>query len=327
MQFVAQAPDRPFCIQIALQRPHHPLLPQQRFWDLYPENLALPPTHDLPPEHRPPHFRRAWDHHHRGAWEYARPGEDKAVGDRRHWRGTLACVSQVDDVFGMLLRYLDEHGLADNTIVIYSSDHGGYHGVHGIREKAPGICSNAVCSIPLLWRAPGVTVAGAVREALVESVDFAPTLAALCGVPPMESVDGRDLTPVLRGETAAVREVAVTENAWSKSLRWERWRFVHYQREMFAGQDEGELYDLAADPQETRNLYREPQAQGVVNECRRLLLEWLIRTTRVATVQPTTLASGSWLQVGKCTYPVYADGRAPNAVQPRFSTRLSLNYL
>lgn len=65
MQFIAQVPDRPFCIEVALQRPHHPLLPQQRFWDLYPADLALPPTHDQSPEHRPPNFRQAWEHHHR----------------------------------------------------------------------------------------------------------------------------------------------------------------------------------------------------------------------------------------------------------------------
>ena len=64
------------------------------------------------------------------------------------------------------------------------------------------------------------------------SVDAAPTLCALCGVPPMETVDGRDISALLsgRGQNRA-REFAVTENPWSKSLRWGRWRFVHYQRE------------------------------------------------------------------------------------------------
>ncbi len=327
MQFMDQSLDQPFCVQVALQRPHHPLLPQPCYWDQYPDDLELPPTHDQPPTHRPPHFQAAWEAHHKGRWEYAVEGEPLEQGFRRHWRGTLACVSQMDDVFGMLLSYLDEHGLSDNTIVIYSSDHGAYHGVHGVREKAPGICSDAVCHIPLLWRVPGVSAAGTTHAALVEAVDFAPTLAALCGLPEMECVDGLDVGPLLRGETTAVREVAVTENPWSKSLRWERWRFVHYQREMFDGQDQGELYDLEADPDETHNLYHDSEAQGVVSECRRRLLEWLIATTRVRTVHPTSIETGSWLEVGRCTYPLGSDGTAPNRIQPRFVTSRHTGYL
>lgn len=327
MRFIDQSPDEPFCIQVALQRPHHPLLPQQRFWDLYPEDLDLPPTHDLLTEGRPPHFRSAWDHHRSRPWEYAQPGESLEKGHRRHWRGTLACVTQVDDVFGMLLAHLRARGLEDRTIVLYSSDHGAYHGIHGIREKAPGICSDAVCRVPLLWRVPGVTAAGSTENAFVEAVDFAPTLVALCDLPEMECVDGLNLVPLLRGEAKAVREVAVTENAWSKSVRWGRWRFVHYQREMFDGADEGELYDVEADPEETRNLYRDAGHQDVVHECRRRLLEWLIATTRIRTTQPTVRLSGSDRQEGTRTYPVCSDGTAPNWVQPRFTARRNVNYL
>ena len=327
MDFIDAAPGTSFCIQVAFQRPHQPWLPQRQFWDLYPEDLELPPTHDLPASHRPPNFRGAWYYHHERPWEYAAPDEPIEVGHRRHWRGALACITQVDDIFGMLMRFLEERGLTENTIVIYLSDHGGYHGIHGIREKAPGICSDAVCRIPMLWRVPGVTRAGATHPALIQSVDLAPTLASLGGLPPMEYVDGCDLTPALRGDQTTLREVAVTENVWSKSLRWGRWRFVHYQRATFSGDDEGELYDLEDDPNETRNLYHDPESQPLVHEARRLLLEWLIETSRAATVHPPVRMTGSWQEVGKCEYPVGSDGTAPNDIQPRFNPNRSDDYI
>jgi arylsulfatase A-like enzyme len=142
-----------------------------------------------------------------------------------------------------------------------------------------------VCRVPLIWRVPGAAKAGHVSRQLVENVDIAPTLASLCGLPPMDTVDGRDLAPLVAGEDKPLREVAVTENPWSKALRWGPWRFVHYQREMFHG-DVGELYNLEKDPDETRNLYTDPAHQTVAGECRRLLLEWLIRTTRVVSAWP-----------------------------------------
>ncbi len=332
MRFIEQAPDKPFCIQVAFQRPHHPLLPNERFWNLYPDNLELPETMHAEPAERPAAFRRMHRSFHTRNWDYTDLGESWQDGARRAWRGTLACVSQVDDVFGQLLDYLENNGLADNTIVVYGADHGGYHGIHGIEEKAPGICSDAVCRVPLIWRAPGVTQAGRVDQRLIENIDITPTLAALCGLPSLDSADGLDASALLAGTgETPLHEIAVTENAWSKALRWGRWRFVHYQPEtMTDDRDEGELYDLEADPNERRNLYRDPGHQATVNQCRRLLLEWLIRTTRVRTSQPAVktdvtgepekrfqIGGGS----GRYDYPLAGDGTLPNAFQPRFSEK------
>jgi arylsulfatase A-like enzyme len=183
----------------------------------------------------------------------------------------------------------------------------------GAPEKAPGICSEAVCRVPMIWRVPGLTAKGHLSGELVENVDIAATLPALCGLPPMETTDGCDIRPLLEGIPEPVREVAVTENVWSKALRWGRWRFVHYQPEMFAGfrtldgttlgaqNDIGELYDLEADPLETRNLYHNPAHRETVECCRRLLLEWLIRTSRVASIWPAP-------QQSPIRYDTAADG-------------------
>jgi arylsulfatase len=95
-------------------------------------------------------------------------------------------------------------------------------------------------------------------DQLVENIDITPTLVSHCGLPAMDMIDGVDLSPLLKGEGKPVRDVAVTENVWSKALRWGPWRFVHYPRALF-GSDVGELYNLEDDPAETRNLYHQIQ--------------------------------------------------------------------
>lgn len=326
-EIIAADDDRPFCVQVALQKPHHPLLPQQQFWDLYDDDLDLPPTIDHPPDGRPPHFQRMWQAFHERQWDYDDEfGGGTRGGMRRAWRGTLACISQVDDVVGRLLRHLDDSGRADDTIVLYASDHGAYHGVHGIEEKAPGICSDAVCRVPLLWRAPGVTEAGSTRDELVELVDLAPTLSSLCDLPAFDTADGCDLSGLLAGDGEPVRDMAVTENVFSKAAVWERWRFVHYDRQLFDGQDVGELFDLRDDPEERRNLYHDADHADIVHEGRRRLLEWLTRTTRVVTAQPTVGQQPGRGEAGTREYPHATDGRAPNAAQPRHHD-YGINYL
>lgn len=268
--------DGAFCMQVSLERPHDPCIPAQEFWDMYPDDLDLPATFNNPCDHRPPHFRDA----HK-SWR-ERSGDDFMRQARLRWRGYLASITHMDHAVGQLLDYLDRTGLAENTIVVYNADHGGYMSQYGIFEKAPGICSEAVCRVPFLWRVPGVTEPATLNKALVESVDLAPTIAALAGLPPMPTADGKNISALLAGSEEPVREVAVTEHPHSKALRWKNWRFVHYQEGMF-GEDVGELYDGEADPDETNNLYHDPDHQDVVNACRKKLMEWLIATTRVKT--------------------------------------------
>jgi arylsulfatase len=315
MEFIEKDPDKPFCIEVAFQKPHHPLLPQKKFWEMYPEDAELPETFYREPGGRPPHFREMWKRFRDTQWPEGKTGESPEAAAKRMWRGTLACVTQIDDVFGKILNFLEQQGISENTIVVYSGDHGSYHTVHGLPEKAPGICSDSVCKIPMIWRVPDISRAGHSSEVLTESVDIAPTLASLCGLPPMETADGVDISSALKGDTAPLREEAVTENPWSKSIRWDRFRMVHYQRETF-GKDTGELYDLIEDPGETNNLYYTKEYRVSVEEGRRRLLEWLIRTSRIVTSHPVEFEGQHF--TGKRSYPAAGDGKAPNRLQPRY---------
>lgn len=319
IRFMEECGTTPFCVQVSLFRPHQCYTPAQQFWDMYPDDIELPPTFTQDASGRPPHFQQKVAEY-RAMKGLIEPTDFESLA-RRVWRGYLACITHCDHTLGLLLDYLEKSGKAENTIVVYTSDHGAYSGTYGIPEKAPGICSEAVCRVPMIWRGPGITSQGNASNAFAELVDLAPTFCSLAGVPAMESADGKDLSILLRGDEATVREVAVTELPWSKSLRWRNWRFVHYQPEMFGGEDVGELYDIDSDENETRNLYHEPAHRETVAECRRKLLEWLIRSTR----HVSAWTPPRWPELG---YPLAGDGK--EATLPGIPGRVQqgmLNYI
>ena len=193
----------------------------------------------------------------------------------------------MDAALGKLLDYLRDNNQADNTIVVYTSDHGDYATEHGIMEKAPGICSDAITRVPLIFWAPGRIQAGGVVDDTVELVDISNTLCSLAGVDLMETSDGRDISDLFGGGATDGDRIGVTEFAWSKSIRKGEYRLVHYPRAFFPEEYPdgfGELYDLEADPWEMRNLYFDAKHQAKVQELRAALLEWLITTTRPGTV-------------------------------------------
>ena len=312
--------ERPFCMQVSLPRPHHMLTPDRRFWDRYPDDIGLPEAFFHDESHRPPHFQKMREKLRNYMWSYE--PKDLESGLKRAYKGTLACITQVDHAVGRLLDHLEASGLADRTIVIYHSDHGCYHGLYGVPEKAPGICSEAVCRVPMLWRVPGLTPAGHHCRSLVENIDLCPTLASLCGLDEPDWTDGRDITPLLRGDEEEVREVAVTENPWSRSLRWGPWRYVHYPSPLFEPDDVGELYHIGNDPDERRNLYHDPGHADIVHECRRRLLDWLATSQRPITVHP------GWKRDRAPGIELAADGRESNRAGPALRHRKGqLNHL
>lgn len=288
MEFMKRAHDTgcPFFLHVSLPKPHQCYTPAEEFWNLYNEDeLHLPPNADNEDPHEAPTLRRTQERFRTGDWTLFEPKTFEA-GRLRKLHGYLGNVSQVDHTVGELVQWLDDTGLGEDTIVVYSSDHGDYATEHGAMEKAPGICHDAITRIPYIWRWPGQFKQGHVAKELVESVDVPATLSLLCGLPELETADGRDIRPLLNGEHAPVRDVAVTEFAWSKSLRKGDWRLVWYPKDAFADQYPdgfGQLYNLREDPWERRNRYFDDDCQAKVEELRADLVEWLVTTTRPTT--------------------------------------------
>jgi arylsulfatase A-like enzyme len=293
MNFISSVKEegKPFFVLVSLPKPHqcYGYAPSEPFWSLYDESrLTLPPNadYDMAAAQKAPHLRRTAEWWRRGDWTLFEPRTFEA-GRLRKLHGYLGCVSHVDHAVGELLNWLEENGLEEDTIVIYTSDHGDYACEHGIMEKAPGICSDAITRIPFIWRCPGRFKAGHVATEIVEAVDLPTTLSSLAGLEPLETSDGKDLTHLLRGEKGDLHRIGVTEFAWSKSVRKGKYRYVYYPPEMFPEEYPdgfGELYDLERDPWEMENLYFKPEYADVVRELRDDLLDWLITTTRPRTV-------------------------------------------
>ena len=302
---------RPFFMHVSLPKPHQCYTPAQRFWDLYDEaELTLPPNAEYDMKDKAPHLRGSAEGWRTRDWQLFEPKTFEA-GRLRKLHGYLGNVSHVDHAVGELLDWLDSAGLSENTIVVYSSDHGDYATEHGLMEKAPGICSDAITRIPSIWRWPGRFEAGHVAEELMETVDVSSTLCALAGLDPMETSDGKDISHLLRGKSGDVRRVAVTEFAWSKSLRKGDFRLVYYPPEMFADQHPGgfgELYDLDADPWEMENLYFRPEYADKVCELERELVDWLVTTTRPVSVLGLPTREGPQV-VTRYGRSVNADGK------------------
>jgi choline-sulfatase/uncharacterized sulfatase len=300
IRFMQESLDagRPFIAHTSLPRPHQCTTPSEPFWSMYEgRELALPPNadYDLAAAGKSPHLIRTAENWRTGEWALFEPKTFEAAR-LRHLHGYLGAVSQVDHAVGQMLDWLDAGGHAGNTIVVYASDHGDYACEHGQMEKAPGICADAITRIPMLWRWPGNLKAGHVAGDLVEAVDVSTTLCALAGVEAMATADGMDVSHLLRGESGAVHKLGVTEFAWSKSVRKGNYRFVYYPQEMFADaypDGFGELYDLEADPWEMRNLFFDSAYADTVCELRNALLEWLVTTTRPATIHPPPTAENA----------------------------------
>lgn len=285
----AKAKDMPFFVHVSLPKPHQCYTPSQPFWDMYKEDELTLPTncfYDMKVAKKAPHLIRQSDVWKTGNWTIFEPQTFEA-GRLRKLHGYLGNVSQVDYAVGELLDWLDEQNLSEDTIIIYSSDHGDYACEHNIMEKAPGICSDAITRIPYIWQWKNHLPEGAVNNELVETVDFAATVCSLCKIEPMETVDGKDISRLLYDEGSAVREIAVTEFAWSKSVRMGDYRLVYYPPQMFIEdypQGFGELYNIKDDPWEMKNLYFDDEYKELVKQIERLLLDWIITTTRPATV-------------------------------------------
>jgi arylsulfatase A-like enzyme len=179
-----------------------------------------------------------------------------------YMRDYLACIESVDDGVGRLLDYLDKSGLADDTIVVYTSDQGFYLGEHGWFDKR--FMYEESLRTPLVVRWPGVAKPGRVEEAIVSNVDFAETFldAASAAVP--DDMQGRSIVPLLRGQTP---------DDWRDSFYYHYYEGPERDHHVFKHEGvtngraklihfytlgEWELYDLEADPHELNNVYDEP---------------------------------------------------------------------
>jgi arylsulfatase A-like enzyme len=183
-----------------------------------------------------------------------------------------ASISFADAQVGRILDVLQETGLATNTIVLFTSDHGYHMGEHGHWQKRT-LFENAT-RVPLIISGPGVSAAGESCTTPVEMVDFYPTLAELCGLEAPAWLPGISLVPALKDPAAMPRETALTHLHNGYSLRTPRYRYTEWGD---AGEEGAELYDHQADPKEWVNLADRPEQAELVRSLSRQLHERIAR--------------------------------------------------
>jgi arylsulfatase A-like enzyme len=191
------------------------------------------------------------------AWKY-----------QQYMRDYLGCIESVDESIGRLLEYLDDNDLADNTIVIYSSDQGFYLGEHGWYDKR--WMYEESLHMPFLVRYPHEIKPGKVSEELVQNIDFAPTLLDLAGVPIPGKVQGKSFRSILIGDQEVPFREAIYYHYYEypgvhmvmkhNGIRTERYKLMH-----FYEQGLWELYDLEEDPLELNNLVDDPASQSILD--------------------------------------------------------------
>ncbi|MGQ7868643.1 sulfatase family protein [Sunxiuqinia sp. sy24] len=188
----------------------------------------------------------------------------------RYMQDYLACVRSLDDNVGRLLKYLDDNGLAENTLVVYTSDQGFYMGEHGWFDKR--FMYEESFRTPLLMRFPKGYDAHGKIDQLVQNIDYAPTFLDLAGVTVPEDIQGESLLPLVDGEqTAEWRDGLYyhyyeypAEHAVKRhyGIRTDRYKLIHFYNDI----DEWELYDLENDPTEMNNLYGKAEYQELADK-------------------------------------------------------------
>lgn len=257
--------EKPFFIACGIQKPHVPFLAPGKYFDLYPPG-EIPFTPDR---------SNLWDRLPRTAVSKRYEafgfelGKENPELRREYMQAYHACVSFIDAQLKIVFDALKDSGHWDDTVVIFTSDHGYHLGDHFLWGKVT--LFDIGTRVPFMIRASGLTKAGDVSEAMVELIDIYPTLTHLTGLPTPKHLQGSSLRPLLghperRGQKKFAYSVVSRGAKLGYALRNQRWRYGKWP-------DGEELYNLTNDPHEKNNLADKPHVADRLQEFRQLLAE------------------------------------------------------
>ncbi len=255
--------EKPFLIACGIQKPHVPFLAPDKYFDLYPPNeIAFTPDRPNLWDSLP---KTAISKRHE-AFGFELGKEDDALR-REYMQAYHACVSFIDAQLKIVLDALKESGHWDDTVVIFTSDHGYHLGDHFLWGKVTLFDIGA--RVPFIIRASGLTKAGTTSEAMVELIDIYPTVADIAGLTSPEHLQGVSLRPLLGhpegpGKKKYAYSVVSRGERLGYALRNQRWRYGKWP-------DAEELYNLSNDPEEKNNLAGKPHVAERLKELRELL--------------------------------------------------------
>ena len=263
VELLGQERDKPFWLGVGFVRPHVPFVAPRKYYKSF-----LPYSSMTLPQKRP----GDWDDIPKAGINYKTSlnmkmdirRQKKAIG------GYYASVAFMDAQVGKVLRKLDEQGLRNNTIVIFTSDHGYHLGEHDFWAKVS--LRDESAGVPLIISVPGKKPA--VCDSLVELLDLYPTVSKLCGLPVEKRLQGKDISSMLDNPEIEVRDAAFSVAPMRKGflLREKRWAFIQYGEDASLGM---ELFDTVVDPSQFDNLAGSDDYKAVVERMQSKLAEKL----------------------------------------------------
>ncbi len=274
--------DQPFHLRLDFWGPHQPFFPSKEFADLYdPEDIPVYGNFADTLVGKPDLY---WQDPHDNLTDaegrFATPSNLSWGEWQRIIARAYAHITMVDAAGGLLLDKLDELGLSENTLVLWTADHGDALASHGGRFDKGSYMTEEVLRVPLAMRYPAEIPGGQVSKALACGTDIAPTILDAAGTKFAEPVDGKSLLPLATGPDASERASLLVETyghgfgtiEQGRALIKDRFKLIAWQNHG------GELYDLEADPYELLNLYHQAEYRDVVSELEAELHQWLRKT-------------------------------------------------
>jgi len=296
--------DKPFALLLHYKAPHRNWFPDEKYKNMYPDkDLPYPATFNdnykgrektagdtwmtmdyfnrkdmkmTPPEGLEGHDLYSWQEYGNNPNQAFMPEGCKTNEEAKKWKyqrfikDYLACVKSVDDNVGRVLKYLDENGLAKNTIVVYTGDQGFYLGDHGFFDKR--FIYEESFRMPFIMRYPKKIKEGSSNQDLISNADFAPTLLEFAGIDVPADVQGKSFEKMAEGKTIENWRDAVYYHYYEwpfwhhvqphYGIRSKRYKLAHF----YYNIDEWEFYDMEKDPNEMYNAINDPAyAEEIAN--------------------------------------------------------------
>lgn len=306
IDFIQAQGEQPWCLHLSYIKPHWPYIAPAPYHALYNASQVQAPIAVQPGNDHPVYvaFRQ-----HQESLNFSR--EEVRLKVIPTYMGL---IKQIDDQLGRLFDVLQSNGRWDDTLIVFTSDHGDFLGDHGLGEKE--FLLEPAVGVPLIVRDPRAAAdvsRGTVDERLVETIDALPTFLDVLGLPSAEHrLEGRSLIPLLHGTASAWRSYAIAEYDYAfqaparerlgqpidrcrmTMVRSERWKYLAY--DGFRAQ----LFDLLNDPQELHDLGADPAYASVREAHQGYLFEWLRSLKRRTTISHAEIERrGQWFRYGE----------------------------
>jgi iduronate 2-sulfatase len=257
-----QREKRPFFLAVGFYRPHTPYVAPRKYFDLYPADRIELPALSADDKARKP----------APAYASAKKDQDAMTDAQRREaiQAYHASITFMDAQVGRVMEALQRLGLGENTIVVFTSDHGYHLADHGLWQKMSLFERSS--RVPLIIAVPSAKGNGQSTKAIVELLDLYPTLATLCDLKTPDYLDGTSVTPILDDPTRSTKTAALTQvrrgqNDDGYTVRTARWRYIEWDQ----GRKGTQLFDEENDPGETKNLAADPTLATTVSELRKLI--------------------------------------------------------